>query len=131
MNLFIKQLLKDYGYTTIIIARNNWLVIKFLYETKRLADQVVVAIIGILAAIGVVAYNGYIILQKKWSLVNHAKFLKWVFKLLMCVIDESGSVELAQGCKSDKGGYLHYTNILFKIIVIQYEQYLENLFSGT
>ena len=69
---------------------------------------VVVAIIGILAAVGVVAYNGYTNSAKKntvWS--NHAKFLKWVnATYMMCVIDESGSVELAQGCKSDgKGGF--------------------------
>ncbi len=69
---------------------------------------VVVAIIGILAAVGVVAYNGYTGAAKKntvWA--NHAKFLKWVnATYMMCVIDESGSVELAQGCKSDgKGGF--------------------------
>ena len=75
---------------------------------------VVVAIIGILAAVGVVAYNGYTNSAKKntvWS--NHAKFLKWVnSKYMMCVIDESGSVELAQGCKSDgKGGFTNCSTI--------------------
>ena len=75
---------------------------------------VVVAIIGILAAVGVVAYNGYTNSAKKntvWS--NHAKFLKWVnAKYMMCVIDESGSVELAQGCKSDgKGGFTNCSTI--------------------
>ena len=69
---------------------------------------IVIAIIGILAAVGVVAYNGYTNAAKKnvvWA--NHANFLKWVnATYMMCVIDESGSVELAQGCKSDgKGGF--------------------------
>ena len=41
------------------------------------------------------------------------KFLKWVnSKYMMCVIDESGSVELAQGCKSDgKGGFTNCSTI--------------------
>ena len=75
---------------------------------------VVVAIIGILAAVGVVAYSGYTNSAKKntvWS--NHAEFLKWVnSKYMMCVIDESGSIELAQGCKSDgKGGFTNCSTI--------------------
>ena len=75
---------------------------------------VVVAIIGILAAVGVVAYNGYTSAAKKnivWS--NHAKFLKWVnATYMMCIIDENGSVELAQGCKSDgKGGFTNCSAI--------------------
>jgi prepilin-type N-terminal cleavage/methylation domain-containing protein len=75
---------------------------------------VVVAIIGILAAVGVVAYNGYTNAAKKnivWS--NHAKFLKWInATYMMCVIDENGSVELAQGCKSDgKGGFTNCSPI--------------------
>ena len=40
---------------------------------------VVVVIIGILAAVGVVAYNGYTEAAKKkivWH--NHSQFLKWV-----------------------------------------------------
>jgi len=57
---------------------------------------------------------GIRVLAKKnivWS--NHAKFLKWVSATyMMCVIDESGSVELAQGCKSDgKGGFINCSAI--------------------
>jgi prepilin-type N-terminal cleavage/methylation domain-containing protein len=75
---------------------------------------VVVAIIGILAAVGVVAYNGYTNAAKKnivWA--NHAKFLKWVNGTYMkCVIDESSSVELAQGGQSDgQGGFINFSSI--------------------
>ena len=74
---------------------------------------VVVAIIGILAAVGVVAYNGYTSSAKKnivWA--NHAKFLKWVNASYMkCVIDESSSIELAQGGRSDgQGGFVGFTS---------------------
>ena len=75
---------------------------------------IVIAIIGILAAIAIPQFNQYTNAAKKnvvWA--NHANFLKWVnATYMMCVIDESGSVELASGGKSDgKGGFTNFSVI--------------------
>jgi type IV pilus assembly protein PilA len=61
--------------------------------------MVVVAIIGILAAVGVVAYSSYTEAAKKYKVWhNHSSFLKWVnATYMMCVIDPTNSVELASG----------------------------------
>ena len=60
---------------------------------------VVVAIIGILAAVGIVAYSGYTEsarINNVWS--THTSFIKWVnAEYMKCTIDSNKSIELRQG----------------------------------
>ena len=68
---------------------------------------VVVAIIGILAAVGVVAYNGYTNAAKRnATIANHNTLKKWIqLQITKCIIDPNGKIIIKS---NHHGGTNHF-----------------------
>ena len=84
--------------------------------------MVVVAIIGIIASVGIVAYNGYTNMAKRnATIANHKQIIKFMkHSFFMCDVNGGGNYKLGQSAKTtincdspNYQGYLHTMNDAF------------------
>ena len=81
----------------ILLSKNMKTYQKKIKDFTLIELLVVVAIIGALAAVGVIAYNGYISAAKRnATLQNHSQAIKFIkSKLALCELSTSSSLELS------------------------------------